>query len=203
MRLKNVIRAIIIGGVSLLLFPIQFASAAATAISTPVFSAPIGRAAERATKKSFGIYVGPGHSPVNPERFRGYHTGIDFETFPNEKNTAVAVSAICTGKIVRRGVISGYGGAVVQACTLNQEPITVVYGHLSIKSVTSTVGQVLKQGTAFAILGKGYSTETAGERKHLHLSIHKGKTVDVRGYVLKKSELKNWVDFLPYVENKD
>lgn len=203
MRLKNIIGGILIGSFSILFFSAQFVFAAGSATSTPIFSAPISRATERVTKKFFGTYVAPGHSPVSPERFRGYHTGVDFETFSNEKNSAVAVSAICTGKIVRRDVISGYGGAVVQACTLNGEPITVVYGHLSIKSVTSTVGQVLKQGTTFAVLGKGYSAETSGERKHLHLSVHKGKIMDVRGYVLKKSELKNWMDFLQYLKNKN
>lgn len=41
---------------------------------------------ERITKKPFGVFVTPQNSPVNPERFRGYHTGTDFEVFENELN---------------------------------------------------------------------------------------------------------------------
>src|SRR5579871_4518385 len=34
---------------------------------------------QRVTKKPFGIYVTPTDSPVQPERFTGYHTGADGE----------------------------------------------------------------------------------------------------------------------------
>jgi hypothetical protein len=30
-------------------------------------------------KKPFGIYITPENSPVQPENFTGYHTGIDVE----------------------------------------------------------------------------------------------------------------------------
>lgn len=165
------------------------------ALAMMVFTMPIDHAAQRVTKKPFGIYVTPGHSPVSPERFHGYHTGVDFEIFPNETTTPVVIKTICAGKLLEKAQARGYGGMVIQACTYNKQPITVVYGHLNIKSVTSTVGKPLAQGAVLGVLGKGYSTQTDGERKHLHLGIHKGKYIDTRGYVQNKSELKNWIDF--------
>jgi hypothetical protein len=38
------------------------------------FVAPLDRASGRVTKKPFGIFVTPQNSPVQPERFRGFHT---------------------------------------------------------------------------------------------------------------------------------
>src|SRR5438105_13240780 len=39
---------------------------------------PLENAQTRVTKKFFGTKVSPGNSPVTPERFSGYHTGVDF-----------------------------------------------------------------------------------------------------------------------------
>jgi len=50
-------------------------------------------------------------------------------------------------------------------------------------------------------LGKGYSDETDGERKHLHFAIHKGTKIDVRGYVQTKGELQDWLNPLPLLDN--
>ena len=47
---------------------------------------------------------------------RGYHTGADFEALPGE--TDVPVRAACTGPLVERKWVSGYGGVAVQRCTL-------------------------------------------------------------------------------------
>lgn len=52
----------------------------------PRLAWPINSALERVTKKSFGIYVTPQSSPVSPEKFTGYHTGVDFEITPDEEN---------------------------------------------------------------------------------------------------------------------
>ncbi len=156
---------------------------------------PLADAASRVNKKPFGIYVSPGHSPVNPERFTGYHTGTDFEIFPGEENSDVTVTAVCTGKILRKETARGYGGMVVQACTYHNEPITVVYGHIRLSSMTQKIGDVLNQGDKFVVLGTAYSSETGGERKHLHLGIHKTTTIDTRGYVSDSSLLDNWYDY--------
>jgi len=173
---------------------------ATTTISSSPFVPPLDQALSRITKKPFGIFIVPSTSPVQPERFHGYHTGVDFETFSDEQNIVVAVHAICDGKLLRRAWANGYGGMVVEACTFNKEPITVVYGHLNIASVTVKIGENLTVGDTIGMLGKGFSTETDGERKHLHLGIHIGASVDARGYVATKSELRAWVDFAQYLK---
>src|SRR5579859_5107314 len=70
---------------------------------------PISDARSRITKKPFGIYITPQNSPVQPERFHGYHTGTDFETFPAEQNVDVPIYAACAGKLLRKDYESGYG----------------------------------------------------------------------------------------------
>ena len=104
------------------------------------FQPPLDRASERVTKKPFGIYITPKTSPVQPERFQGYHTGTDFEIFPEELNADVPVHAICTGKIAVKRSASGYGGVLVQNCELNNQPITVIYGHLKLASIAKNAG---------------------------------------------------------------
>src|SRR3989344_3309118 len=131
---------------------------------------PIDRAGQRVTKKSFGTYVTPKNSPVAPERFTGFHTGTDFETF------------------------AGYGGYLIQSCSINHQPITVVYGHLNLNSVAKNKGNPLTAGERIGVLGQP-PQETGGERKHLHLGIHKGMKIDTRGYVQKESELTAWMDW--------
>ena len=161
---------------------------------------PLENSLERITKKPFGIHVTPTSSPVSPERFTGYHTGTDFEILPGEENADVTVSAICTGKILNKQTAQGYGGLLSQACVLGGQPVTVYYGHIKIAGVADKIGDTLSQGQAFAILGKAYSAETGGERKHLHLGIHKGEKIDNRGYVSKSSDLDNWLDFQQLVK---
>jgi murein DD-endopeptidase MepM/ murein hydrolase activator NlpD len=146
------------------------------------------------TKKPFSIYITPKTSLVQPERFQGYHTGTDFEIFPEELNVDVPVHAICSGKIAVKRTASGYGGVLVQSCALNNQPITVIYGHLKLASITKNAGDNLATGDEIGILGKAYSTETDGERKHLHLGIHKGASISILGYVQSQSELSEWID---------
>jgi len=162
---------------------------------------PLERARERVTKKPFGIYITPQNSPVQPERFSGYHTGVDYEIFIGEENSDVAVNAICSGKLLQKRTVSGYGGVMIQSCVLNSQQVTVLYGHIKLASVSKNVGDSITQGEQLAILGKGYSAETDGERKHLHLGIHKGTTISVLGYVQNQQDLANWIDFEEYVKN--
>jgi murein DD-endopeptidase MepM/ murein hydrolase activator NlpD len=157
---------------------------------------PIADADKRVTKKMFGTYVTPQNSPVSPEKFTGYHTGVDFETFPEEKDVDVPVYAICDGKVMVAKYVGGYGGAVIQQCQLNGQPITVIYGHLNLNSIKNDLNKQFRQGDQLAILGAGYSYDTAGERKHLHLGVHKGSGIEYRGYVQNKSELSSWLNYL-------
>ena len=163
-------------------------------ISQKNFQSPLDRSAERVTKKPFGIYTEPKSSPVQPENFSGYHTGIDFEIFPHEENSEVTVRSVCSGNLLVKRYASGYGGVAVQQCNLNHEPITVVYGHLKSDSVTMSIGDFIEVGQPIGILGKGFSQETDGERKHLHLGFHKGDRVSILGYVRDKSQLDEWID---------
>ncbi|MFH0852450.1 MAG: M23 family metallopeptidase [bacterium] len=187
------------------------AGAGAPATSTvPVFNTPITDWQSRVTKKPFGIYITLQNSPVQPERFNGYHTGVDFETFPDEQNTDVLIYAICDGPLKVKEATSGYGGVAVQACPrtkfgvgagkLDGEDITVIYGHLRLSSISANVGQELKAGEKLAVLGTGFSQETDGERKHLHLGIHKGMAISILGYVQSASQLDNWIDVTKYLK---
>lgn len=158
------------------------------------FVPPIDRAEERVTKKPFGIFINPATSPIQPEKFRGYHTGTDFETFLKEADSDVIVRAICTGSLAAKRSATGYGGVAVQNCVLGDQPITVIYGHLRLSSISHTIGKTLSAGESIGSLGTGQSRETDGERKHLHLGIHKGDVIDIRGYTASKSALGEWLD---------
>lgn len=176
-------------------------SSNATSSSTPqvaasqaVLAQPLANALSRITKKPFGLYVTPKNSPVQPERFTGYHTGVDFETTADEQNLDVPVSAVCSGPLAMKKWASGYGGVAVQSCKLQGQDVTIIYGHLNIDSVTLKVGEQINAGDKIGILGQGYSQQTDGERKHLHLGIHKGTSINILGYVQNKADLANWID---------
>jgi len=171
-----------------------------SALNNAAFSLPISVALTRVTKKPFGLYVSPQNSPVSPEHFTGYHTGVDFETTPAEQNSDIAVYAICDGPLILKKIATGYGGVAVQACTINKEAVTIIYGHLRLASVTALLNKSLSKGEQIGFLGKPYSTETAGERKHLHLGIHRGATVNLLGYVPAKSKLNGWLDFMSLIK---
>jgi len=159
---------------------------------------PLDRAKDRVTKKPFGIYITRENSPIKPERFSGYHTGADFEIFANEINIDVPVKSVCTGKVVKKENISGYGGVLIAGCKLNNETVTVVYGHLKLESISKNVGDDLTAGEVIGNLGKNKSVETDGERKHLHLGIHKGLNINYSGYVFSKDNLGGWIDPCEY-----
>ncbi len=175
--------------------------ASGTTESESVFSEPLDNALNRVTKKPFGIYVSPGDSPVSPERFSGYHTGADFEIFSDEDGRDVPVMAVCSGTLAIKRFVSGYGGVVIENCMLDGKPITVLYGHLKLASITKKAGDKISAGETIAILGKGYSAETDGERKHLHLGIRRGSQIDYKGYVSRKSDLADWIDAMQYLKD--
>lgn len=149
----------------------------------------------RITKKPFGKYVTPENSPVSPERFTGYHTGADFEVEEGEDPHNLEVRAICDGIMYHANRVNGYGGVIVQTCEHNGEPVTVVYGHIWLKSVTKQNGEKIQKGDVLAVLGKGYSEETDGERPHLHLGVSRGEELNLRGYTEDADEAyEKWID---------
>lgn len=158
------------------------------------FFLPLSDPPDRITKKSFGNYITPATSPVQPEKFSGYHTGVDFEILPGEENVDVAVKAISDGVVLQKRFASGYGGVIVVSSILDNQPVTIVYGHLRLPSIAAEAGDTIRTGATIGFLGNGYSKETDGERKHLHLSIHKGTEVNIRGYVKSKEMLNDWID---------
>jgi len=165
-----------------------------------VFSPPIDNWQQRVTKKPFGIYITPQNSPVQPEKFKGYHTGVDFETFAEEQNIDVPIYAVCDGKLLTKRTATGYGGIAVLACKLDNQDVTIIYGHLRLTSISVNVGDLLKAGDKLAVLGTGFSVETDGERKHLHLGIHKGTAINILGYVQNQADLTSWIDVTKYLK---
>jgi murein DD-endopeptidase MepM/ murein hydrolase activator NlpD len=182
----------------------QIAGAATSAIATeiqvePKLSMPISGGLVRVTKKPFGLHVSPESSPVENDIFTGFHTGIDFETFPNEANMDVVITAACDGKVLIKEWAKGYGGVLVQACQIEGQDFTIIYGHLKLDSITSSVGQTLVAGERIGILGQAQSHDTDGRRKHLHFDIHKGTEIDIHGYVQTQEDLDSWIDPVPYL----
>ncbi|MDP2586181.1 MAG: M23 family metallopeptidase [Candidatus Komeilibacteria bacterium] len=192
--------------------PIQAAVAQAevqeiVAVPQTIFASPIDSPWERIIKKPLGIKISPANSPVQPEVFEGYHSGVDFETFPEEQEVDIAISAICDGKLRFKAWAKGYGGVAVQDCELEGEPITVIYGHLKLESIKPGFGANLNQGDFIGNLGRGFSKETDNRRKHLHLGIKRGENkdsqnnnrADIRGYVPEETDLDEWLDITDYL----
>ncbi|MDO8472064.1 MAG: M23 family metallopeptidase [bacterium] len=165
-------------------------SGATVSPATAGLGEPVADWRSRITKKPFGIHITPATSPVQPERFSGYHTGADVEY--DDVTADVPVHAIADGKIVFVGIINGYGGVIREEFTWQGATYTALYGHLRPTSLIK-LGPV-KQGEPIGVLGQGYSAETDGERRHLHLAILKGRSSNVRGYVSSQAALSPWVD---------
>jgi murein DD-endopeptidase MepM/ murein hydrolase activator NlpD len=163
-----------------------------------ILKSPISDAKSRVTKKPFGIKVSPTNSPVQPEKFSGYHTGVDFEILPGEEDKDVPIYAACDGVVVYKNYVSGYGGVLVEQCKIDNQDVTVLYGHLKLPSIGNKIKDNIKAGDQIAVLGKGYNQETDGERKHLHLGIHKGTSIDLKGYVQNQKDLSGWLDAMQY-----
>ncbi len=164
----------------------------------PQFPWPLPHGDNRPMLLNYGMYVtpDPDQNPIDPpERFIGYHTGQDFEIRKGEENEDVPVSAICNGKIlIKQAYTQGYGGLVTQHCDIHGEPAVVVYGHLDLSGMTKIVGDTLAAGEPFAKLGAAKSKETDDNRKHLHLTIHKGERSVILGYVQTPEELDAFID---------
>lgn len=154
---------------------------------------PLLKFEERIIKKPFGLKVSPQNSPVQPENFTGYHTGIDYEIFFEEANTNVPAYALCGGKLKTKKFASGYGGVAVQDCLFEDEAVTVIYGHLLFSSIAQSEDFYFSPGDIIGELAHA-GTEAGGERKHLHIGIHKGSALDIRGYVNDEAQLSGWLD---------
>lgn len=161
---------------------------------------PIDRLDQREKKLTFGLYVTPDpeNNPIDPpERFTGYHSALDVEVFPDELDLDVPIVAACDGRILEARQAQGYGGVVVQACKLNGADITVLYGHLDYHNFKVKIGDKIKRGENIGILGAHREDESGFNRKHLHFGVHKGKTINLLGYVQKETDLLEFMDPVP------
>lgn len=152
---------------------------------------PVPDFIQRVTKKPFGLYVEPDNSPVQPERFTGYHTGADAEYA--DLDADVAVKSILAGTVRSARRSNGYGGIVVIEHAIDNKPHLAIYGHLDPARLIAA-NSVVSAGQAIGYLGQDKSDETDGERKHLHLAILPGTKLDLRGYVSNPDELANWLN---------
>jgi murein DD-endopeptidase MepM/ murein hydrolase activator NlpD len=152
---------------------------------------PVEEFATRITKKPFGIFITPETSPVQPERFSGYHTGVDAEY--DDVEGEVAVFAITDGLVEYSGRVDGYGGLLAICHLIDNKEYLAIYGHLDPNSLVAKDQSVTK-GQQIGVLGKGFSIETDGERKHLHFALYLGSDVSLKGYVQSLDQLSSWVD---------
>ncbi len=165
---------------------------------------PLDQAVNRPMPLNFGLHVttDPAENPIDPpEAFAGYHAAIDYEVSAEELDAEVPVYAICGGEVVYSGFAEGYGGLLVHRCRIRSQMVTVLYGHL-VREGLPKVGETVTAGQKIAILAPARSPDSGGNRKHLHLGIHRGRGVDIRGYVQSEEELEDYMnpaDVLPMV----
>lgn len=152
---------------------------------------PIDNFLDGITLKPFGIKIDPATSPVQPERFSGYHVGADSEVPEGAETTEVR--AIATGTVLQSRQASGYGGVVVIEHKINDQRVLGIYGHVDPERLPK-VGTTVQAGERIGYLGRGYSTETDGERPHLHLGLYRGAGVSIAGYVQSRAALQYWLD---------
>ena len=167
-----------------------------TACSTSTLHEPLENASNRATPLSFGLYVtpNPNENPIEPpERFSGYHAAVDYEVSAGEVEGDVPVYAICPGKVIFSGYADGYGGLLVHRCKISGENVTVIYGHLALEGIAEE-GTRVRAGQTIGALAADRSYGSGENRKHLHLGIHKGKKLVIRGYVPTEEDLKSYID---------
>ena len=152
---------------------------------------PVAEFRERITNKKFGQLITPANSPVQPERFSGYHTGVDVEYA--DVQAGVPVLSIMDGEVVVSGRVAGYGGVVVIRHRIGVVERLALYGHLAPQSLVAQ-GVAVKRGQQIGHLGAGGTSETDGERKHLHFGVLAASEINYRGYVSSETELSGWLD---------
>ena len=145
---------------------------------------PIKNFYRNQTVNVFGTYV--------KGRFVGFHTGVDVEIDWADSLADVPVYAIYNGEVNKVEFATGYGGVVIINHNFAGRPVWGVYGHLRLRDIKVKSGDKVTPGQLIGYLGQGYSGETDGERKHLHLSLYNGAIPDIRGYVDTSPELANW-----------
>jgi len=163
---------------------------------TPTVYYPLPNYPPRVTERVYGTYYSKAKSGelACGGQFSGYHNGDDLEATPAEIDQEVPVFAIADGKVREFNRINGYGGLLIIEHTIAGQTMTANYGHVDLNQPKVTVGGTVKAGQVAAYLGAHCSSETDGERKHLHFSLHKGTIIDVKGYVQSQAALAEWLN---------
>lgn len=165
--------------------------ASITNLSEPVtLIEPVSEFKQRITKKLFGIFITPETSPVQPERFSGFHTAVDVE-YEDKPNVDIPVRSIADGVVALSTTATGYGGVLVIRHEIKGKARAVIYGHLDPASLPK-LGATIKRGEQIGMLGEGNTKETDGERKHLHFGVRSDDDPNIKGYVTRKEELSGW-----------
>lgn len=169
------------------------------------WSYPLEKTLDRPSDKSFGQFIDKkfyiGKENRFPNQFYGYHAGADLEIFPEELNTEVPVLAVTSGAISYIGQVSGYGGLILEK--MDNEDLTALYGHLKFQDSNLKVGDKVQAGQKIAGLGNAFSSETGGERKHLHFGIYKGQDLYFKGYETSQNNLEaKWLDPLKFLQSR-
>lgn len=141
---------------------------------------PVDGYIARRTFKVFGGYYA--------DRFTGWHVGDDIEF--GDIVEEVPVVAIMDGTVVRVEFVSGYGGVAL----IDHGDVNAIYGHIDLSSALLKVGDTVTTGQFIANLGDGYSSETDGERKHLHFGLYDGEPIRVNGYEAYASGVDSWMN---------
>jgi murein DD-endopeptidase MepM/ murein hydrolase activator NlpD len=154
---------------------------------------PIKNFPEGITKKPFGIFITPKNSPIQPERFSGFHTGVDVEIEPFDLSQGIPIYSIAAGRVLKSTRAAGYGGVLAIEHRVAGERVVGIYGHLDPASLVPLNHRV-QDGERIGILGEANTSKTDFNRKHLHFGLYKGKGVALLGYVDDKDKLKQWID---------
>ncbi len=168
---------------------------AAPALKPAVYY-PITNYQTRASRRLYGqkTTTSDNQGFVCGGRFNGIHDGDDLETTADEANQKVPVFAVADGAVRQVGRVNGYGGLLIIQYDLAGQTITANYGHISLSQTKLKVGDKVTAGQVVSYLGVACSTETDGERKHLHFAIHQGSSIDVAGYVQTQAQLDGWLN---------
>lgn len=161
-----------------------------TSTPKPLVVTPTTEFKSRITKKGYALYSTPATSLVPNDHFTGYHTGVDVEF--TDTTADIPVFAIANGTVVSARRATGYGGVIVIKHVIGDRTLYAIYGHIRLSTAVKEKATVA-QGDQIGVLGTGESSETDGERHHLHFGIATKNTIT--GYVGDLATLQaSWID---------
>lgn len=164
---------------------------------------PLPDFASRISLNPFGRHFSSSSTPRSdyPDRvcpnntlYNGYHTASDLEVSQSEDTKQVPVYAIAGGTVRFAESARGYGGLIIIRFNYHWQSYMAIYGHIDIRTLRVKFGKEVKAGQILANLAPPCSIYSGNNRKHLHFGIHKGQSLDTRGYVPTSGQLNQWLD---------